>query len=345
MPETISPVLATRYFGSSRTYRFLCLCLVLAFYYLSYRYPLQINNSSTSPTYVDTPFLLQIGKYISLLCLCLWFILGECRLRILKRDIPIFVATSFFVCSSPLVAVIAAPHVAEPLFLWEWVGGDLLLVVPLLSMGYGTRVLPTGYGTRDHIDTIVRLIWVFLSLSMVWLVLQVVLFMTIGRLPALAYHNSLSVRFGSIWDDPNAFPMMLAVFVPLVLFRFRSIAALSSNGRWCRSCHCCGPIDHMCDIGCHMFHSRVSSSIIRSHICGWPSNKGVRNSGGVIAYYCCCRYRRTHVHRCRVATRKDAKHYSASIGLREAGRRASAVVPWYCTNGCDWRVWVAKFAN
>ena len=94
-------------------------------------------------------------------------------------------------------------------------------------MGYGTRVLPTGYGTRNHIDTIVRLIWVFLSLSMVWLVLQVVLFMTIGRLPALAYHDLLSVRFGSIWDDPNAFPMMLAVFVPLVLFRFRSIAALS----------------------------------------------------------------------------------------------------------------------
>ena len=38
--------------------------LVIAFYYLGYRYPLRINSSTTSPTYSDTPGWLQVGKYL-----------------------------------------------------------------------------------------------------------------------------------------------------------------------------------------------------------------------------------------------------------------------------------------
>src|SRR5450759_557644 len=37
---------------------------IIGFYYLSYRYPLKINNSQTSPTYSDTPTWLQAGKYL-----------------------------------------------------------------------------------------------------------------------------------------------------------------------------------------------------------------------------------------------------------------------------------------
>ena len=33
-------------------------------FYLSYRYPLQINSSTTSPTYSDTPFFLSFLKYL-----------------------------------------------------------------------------------------------------------------------------------------------------------------------------------------------------------------------------------------------------------------------------------------
>lgn len=142
--------------------------------------------------------------------------LGVHRFRILQRDILLFIATACFVCFSLLAAFITALDAAEPFGAFRTVQDSLFLAIPLLSM---------GCATRWRIDAIVRLIWVFLSLSMVSLILQVVLFITAARLPALAYHDSLSVRFGSLWDDPNAFPMMLALFVPLLLFRFTSIAA------------------------------------------------------------------------------------------------------------------------
>jgi hypothetical protein len=216
MPETISPVLRPRHCRVSRTYRFLWLCLVLAFYYYLYRYPFQINDSGTSPTYSDTPLIVQLGKYIIFLCICLWFILGVPRFRILERDLMLFIATACFASISLLLALINALQAAEPFGPLRTAQDSIFLAIPLFSM---------GCGTRWHIDKIVRLIWVFLWLSMISLVLQVVLFITTDRLPALAYHDSLSVRFGSIWDDSNAFPMMLALFVPLILFRFTSIAA------------------------------------------------------------------------------------------------------------------------
>ena len=44
---------------------------MLAFYYLAYRYPLQIGRSLTSPTYTDTPPALQTGKYVLIVAILL----------------------------------------------------------------------------------------------------------------------------------------------------------------------------------------------------------------------------------------------------------------------------------
>jgi hypothetical protein len=213
MPEIISPATTTRHFRFSGTYQFLWLCLAVAFYYNSYRYPLQINDSSTSPTYSDTPLILQLGKYFLFLGVCFWFFIRSHKFRLPERDSLLFVATACFVCFSLLLGFILSPRSAELAFLRPF-ECSIFLIIPLLSMGWGTRC---------PIDTIARPIWVFLWLSLLFLTLQVVLFITTGRLPALAYEESLTVRFGSIWDDPNSFPMMLALFVPMVLFRFTYI--------------------------------------------------------------------------------------------------------------------------
>jgi len=42
---------------------------------------------------------------------------------------------------------------------------------------------------------------------------QVILFFTTGRLPALAWEGSLSIRFGSFLDDPNGFSVLCFLFL------------------------------------------------------------------------------------------------------------------------------------
>lgn len=56
--------------------------MVFSLLYSSYRYPLQINFSGTSPNYSDTPEILQMGKYLVLVCLVFISIIMEGGLHI-----------------------------------------------------------------------------------------------------------------------------------------------------------------------------------------------------------------------------------------------------------------------
>ena len=66
-------------------------CILLLIIYLSYRYPLQINFSGTSPTYSDTPFVLQIGKF---LLAGLFFIVLLVAFRAQKCNVDVTIAAS-----------------------------------------------------------------------------------------------------------------------------------------------------------------------------------------------------------------------------------------------------------
>jgi hypothetical protein len=71
---------------------------------------------------------------------------------------------------------------------------------------------------KIRLEKIAKTIQWFIYLSTIINSLQIFLFLGFGRLPALAYKNSISVRFGSIWDDPNAYSLFLSFAIPFLFF-------------------------------------------------------------------------------------------------------------------------------
>lgn len=186
--------------------------LLISFYFLAYRYPFQINDADTSPTYVDTPFALQALKYALFLLVCAGFLL---KTVLAKRGLGVDRKHLFDLLF--FGAVFAAPVgyavLASDTFFFQtgiFFGALLLFFI----------------SRRKDIDILRIRKWisVFLGLSILAELLQLALFFGIGRLPALAYRDSISVRFGSIWDDPNGFAFMLCFLIPFVLAKRMNVA-------------------------------------------------------------------------------------------------------------------------
>jgi len=190
----------TRYFG---------LLLMIALYYLWYRYPFKINSTSTSPTYSDTPFFLSILKYILfLVVVSIYAIISLCvrHLRLPRFRLSwwiLFVLTTWvFVLPSIVTIFVRNLENLEA-------GIFLLAIMPLI-------LYPRSY--TISMSSIERLLRWFVYINTTVSVLQIILFITIGRLPALAYGGTLLVRFGGLWDDPNGMAVFLSFIIPFIYF-------------------------------------------------------------------------------------------------------------------------------
>jgi hypothetical protein len=171
----------------NRNYLFwvgLALCTI----YQSYRYPLQISNAGTSPTYSDTPLGLQAGKFVLASPL-----IALSAVRWLSNSArlprwPIVLGTLFL--SSFCLIKILNSHDSQYLDVSFWMLFSLVLVlsVEFVSVSsldrYFCLVLAYAFGST---------------------LVQIFLFFAFGRLPALAFEGGYLVRFGGFLDDPNGF--------------------------------------------------------------------------------------------------------------------------------------------
>ena len=177
--------------------------LSIATLYLSYRYPLQINSSGTSPSYADTPTSLQAGKFVLtffVCCISAPFIFAK---QLSRFQVAIVVLT-IAIFSFPLFKLLGSfdsPYVDISF----WPLAALVLVIPLRSI---------------RLDAIDRYFKVVFWLALMSDLIQVALFVLFGRLPALAYKESVSVRFGGFLDDPNGFGAILFLLMGWSFYRF-----------------------------------------------------------------------------------------------------------------------------
>jgi len=181
--------------------------LLLCTLYQSYRYPLQINSTGTSPTYSDTPPLLNAGKYILALPLLL---IGAVR-GFGKSGSPrhwTIALTTVFLSSYALLKLFgdAQPNYIDLAF---WMLFPLVLVWAVDAV------------TIPAIDRFLRYLLVYAFGSTL---VQVVLFLAIGRLPALAFEGTHLIRFGGFLDDPNGFAAVLFLLMGWSYKRFRGKA-------------------------------------------------------------------------------------------------------------------------
>lgn len=186
--------------------------LLIAFYYQAYRYPLQIGDSRTSPTYIDTPAALQVGKYVLLLAVLVvtLAIAGlDGRYRPLLQQAP---NRGIAICLVLLGAFGTAKGAIQG-------STDLTSFSLLTLIGAGVATLSQRW-TLNY-ATIARIISIYAVLSVVFDAVQVFLFRSQGRLPSLAYENSVSIRFGAILDDPNGFGLLVPLLLPAVIVLWR----------------------------------------------------------------------------------------------------------------------------
>lgn len=179
---------------------------LLSFYYLSYRYPLQYNSATTSYAYSDTPMLYQLGKYAIFAGILLLFLVLISSLRkttlIYQKSVWVDISTVFALFT---LAVSNFIFMKNDYLLQT----GLFFAVPLLFYAFPFQ--------RINYNIINRCIEYFIYVAIIVEVYQLINYFAFGRLPALGYPNSLSVRFGSIWDDPNGFALIIPFLIPFVI--------------------------------------------------------------------------------------------------------------------------------
>jgi hypothetical protein len=178
--------------------------LLISTAYLSYRYPLQINSSTTSPVYSDTPVSFQVGKFALIFLTCCVSVPFLFRKRFNRLQAGIVLLT-VIVFSFPLFKLLAGFE-SRYLELSFWPLAALVLVIPLKSIDL------------QSVDKYLKVVFFFAIISDV---IEVSLFLLFGRLPALGWSKSLAVRFGGFLDDPNGFAAILFLLMGWSFYRFR----------------------------------------------------------------------------------------------------------------------------
>ena len=183
------------------------LTLLIAFYYNAYRYPLQINNTGTSPTYSETPLILKVGKYLVTLAVLLVVLAS-------KKAFTTRISKQHFWYGGAWLLLIAIPVG------WGLVTRNFQFIETGFFLAPGFFYFLLTYRTYDF-SSLARVFKYTVLIGIFFNLLQIFLFITIKRLPGLAYPDSFAVRFGSFLDDPNAFGILLALLLAFTMVYFR----------------------------------------------------------------------------------------------------------------------------
>ena len=188
--------------------------LILVLYYYSYRYVLNYNSSETSPVYLDTPLVFKATKYIILGLIIFILAFGKVKIKFSSNNKLIGILM-FCLCIWALLAGIITQSVTYLIFSLE-----LLPVFFFLNC-------KENFAMRAE-----RILVVFFSFSLLYELIQIVLYKTEGRLPALAYSTGVitDVRFGGTWDDPNGFSLVLSFYMPYFFSKAKGIRRVMLTG-------------------------------------------------------------------------------------------------------------------
>lgn len=189
---------------------FVITALLVAFYYNAYRYPLQINASSTSPTYSSTPLIMKAAKYI--IFSIMYLIILNVKL-VSKNGLSLGSKNNYIKFTIALV-----------LSLYPIYWGIVTKSISILETGFFffiTLIMHLFYNQKLNMLRLGKVLEWVVYIALLFNLAQILLFIFIGRLPALAYPNSISVRFGSFLDDPNGFGMLTSLLIGFAYYYFR----------------------------------------------------------------------------------------------------------------------------
>jgi len=187
--------------------------LIFCTVFVSYRYPLQLGTSDTSPTYSDTPANIQAAKFVAVLSLSIlssWWALNT---PIKTKRLPLLVLIILLQCAVLAKALYAFDVRFIDQTFWP---------LAALVLGLGVREVNT-----KSLEVFMKFLLVF---SLTSDAIEVLLFLVAGRLPAQGYPNSIVVRFGAWLDSPNDFACILFLLMGWALVRYRGFKRIAVEG-------------------------------------------------------------------------------------------------------------------
>lgn len=187
-----------------------CVILITALFlfYYSYRYILKYNSETTSPTYSDTPALFKYLKYALLFILIISLILSVIFKKIKIKLEPVSVLLLVILLETTYFAVIC--HSINSIIFFVF-----MFLITIIYI----------FGAKIDERSIDKLMNIYLYFTIIYEALQLFLYFSTGRLPALAYQTGIlsDVRFGGAIDDPNGFGILLSFFIPFVFIKHKGM--------------------------------------------------------------------------------------------------------------------------
>lgn len=197
------------------------LTLIIFLFYYSYRYIFKYNSETTSPTYSNTPFLFQIGKYV-LLAILIFIILIYVFLSELSskrsRGISKFAKKRNLTKIIYIISMFILLLIQIYQFVFFKSNNNLTFI-----MCFTPVFLIYCFVNKINISKTEKIFEFFLNFTIVYEFIQLLLYFTIDRLPALGYATGIltDVRFGGAWDDPNGFAILLSFYFPYVFTKYK----------------------------------------------------------------------------------------------------------------------------
>ncbi len=199
------------------------LYLYIAQFYYSYRYILRVNSTTTSPTYGHTSIFEEVMKYVITIIFFLIFIIiifisqkykdkykkifSVKSVRIIFYTI--ILAIFYFVFDIIIQHGISI-HLIKTSVPYDYMF-KFLIFIPVIFIS------PIIFMDNASIRYWMKFLYVSMLFQFLYTLIQLGLFMTIHRYPALGYPGG-SVRFGGGWDDPNGVSLFYALFLVFLVF-------------------------------------------------------------------------------------------------------------------------------
>lgn len=179
---------------------------LILLYFLSYRYPFQIGDSGTSPTYADTPLFLQIAKYALILPLAIvTFLMSRGReLAIARVDFLMLALTAYCALTGAVILADGSPD------------GFGIIQVSFSFVLF--LVFSEPAVTRRNFQSFISCLRIFFLVSVGVYAYHLINYFLYERLPALGYYGSFP-RFGGVWDDPNSAGIIFMFMLPYTVCR------------------------------------------------------------------------------------------------------------------------------
>ena len=193
--------------------QFVIALLVIGAYYYIYRYPLRINDANISASgYASTPLWLALGKYLLVILVLLYTALYKLITgRIKKHNALTDIAYAYLGIIPILYGLLQGQTI-------DIESGVFWIVALCLNFWF--------FNEKLLINGIAKFLNWTIHIAIVVEFAQISLYLLFGRLPALGFAGTSSIRFGSIMDDPNGFGLLLSLFFGFALFYYTKLQKL-----------------------------------------------------------------------------------------------------------------------